>query len=161
MTIDYLATAAGIPVDLAVAVYETCEACGIIGSDGAVLDLELTRTHLDELFRSRNFDLEAQNWLFAEKKSRIFDVILRSRYRNVYGLLQDQITEDDYLGIVRNQILVDVQGSDVLYQIFTCNVLQREQGEEAPFLEFIQRVCSDSKGRGFKPGCGGFGYVFS
>lgn len=41
---------------------------------------------------------------------------------------------------VRNKILVDVQGEDLLYQIFTSNILQRKAGQEAPFLEFIQRV---------------------
>ena len=43
--------------------------------------------------------------------------------------------------IVRNQILLDVQGGDVLMQIFTACILQRGPGEEAPFLEFIQRLC--------------------
>ncbi len=32
----------------------------------------------------------------------------------------------------------------------------RNQGEQAPFLEFIQRVC-DKKAIEIKPGCGGFG----
>lgn len=40
-------------------------------------------------------------------------------------------------------------------------MLQRHAGEEAPFLEFIQRVCSECKDEGgcakIKPGCGGFG----
>lgn len=31
-----------------------------------------------------------------------------------------------YLGIVRNKILIDLQGDDVLMQIFTSNVLQRQ-----------------------------------
>lgn len=66
------------------------------------------------------------------------------------------------MGIVRNEILVDVQGDDVLYQIFTSNILQRKPGEEAPFLEFIQRVCSECQIENecpvqIKPGCGGFG----
>jgi len=77
--------------------------------------------------------------------------------------------------IVRNQILVDVQGGDVLMQIFTQCILQRQPGEEAPFLEFIQRLCrapstsdsgnsgvtgnskSDSTAALIRPGCGGFG----
>ena len=45
------------------------------------------------------------------------------------------------MAIVRNQILVDVQGEDLLFQIFTSNVLQRDAGDEALFFEFIQRVC--------------------
>lgn len=37
-----------------------------------------------------------------------------------------------------------VQGEDLLLQIFTSSILQRQAGEEAPFLEFIQplgRAC--------------------
>jgi len=57
---------------------------------------------------------------------------------------------------------IDLQGEDLLYQIFTSNILQRNPGDEAPFLEFIQRVCSvctDEAGcaQKVKPGCGGFG----
>jgi hypothetical protein len=48
--------------------------------------------------------------------------------------------------IVRNKILIDVQGEDVLMQIFTGLVMQREAGREAPFLEFIQRLCADGGG---------------
>ena len=65
--------------------------------------------------------------------------------------------------IVRNKVLVDIQGGDLLYQIFTSNILQRKAGEEAPFLEFIQRVCliekknEDGSCKPIKPGCGGFG----
>jgi hypothetical protein len=62
--------------------------------------------------------------------------------------------------IVRNQILVDVQGDDVLMQIFTQCVLQRQPGQEAPFLEFIQRLChapTSSSAALIRPGCGGFG----
>jgi hypothetical protein len=75
---------------------------------------------------------------------------------------KDHLSEESYVAIVRNQILVDVQGEDLLFQIFTCNVLQRDAGDEAPFFEFIQRVCSERAGpdgrpRRVKPGCGGFG----
>lgn len=52
-----------------------------------------------------------------------------------------------------------MQGEDLLLQIFTNSVLQRQAGEEAPFLEFIQRVCSektDASGerKAMKAGCG-------
>ena len=73
-----------------------------------------------------------------------------------------------YLQIVRNQVLVDIQAGDVLLQIFTCKILQEEGWHEAPFLEFIQRVCSQCRDgacssvegapvKPIKPGCGGFG----
>ena len=56
---------------------------------------------------------------------------------------------------------VDVQGDDVLMQIFTSTVLQKKPGTEAPFLEFIQRLCAAPKPGGassqIRPGCGGFG----
>ena len=53
-------------------------------------------------------------------------------------------------------------------QIFTSAVLQRTPGTEAPFLEFIERVCAQCQGGGgddacavapvpVRPGCGGFG----
>jgi len=94
------------------------------------------------------------------------------------------LDEATLLSVVRNKILVDVQGGDVLLQIFTQPVLQRQSGQEAPFLEFIQRVCGkinnesapdssglatmpatvtqiEARGSGFPPayraGCGGFG----
>jgi hypothetical protein len=75
---------------------------------------------------------------------------------------KDHLSEETYVSIVRNQILVDVQGEDLLFQIFTTNILQRKSGDEAPFFEFIQRVCSECIGpdgcpRKVKPGCGGFG----
>ena len=64
-----------------------------------------------------------------------------------------------YLGLLSSFFF---QGEDLLFQIFTSNILQRKCGEEAPFLEFIQRVCSECVGpdgcpRKLKPGCGGFG----
>ena len=88
--------------------------------------------------------------------------VKRGRYNNMHTLLGDNLTESQYLQIVRNQILVDLQAGDILYQIFTSCVLQREPGVEAPFLEFIQRVCSaklgaDGKPTPVRPGCGGFG----
>lgn len=91
---------------------------------------------------------------YAAKRAGVLAVIFRSRFKNLYTLLRDNVSEEQYLGIVRNKILVDIQGEDLLYQIFTANILQRNAGEEAPFFEFIQRVCSECV---IKPGCGGFG----
>jgi hypothetical protein len=56
----------------------------------------------------------------------------------------------------------DNQGEDLLFQIFTSNILQEKSGDESPFFEFIQRVCSHCIGadgcpKKPKPGCGGFG----
>ena len=57
---------------------------------------------------------------------------------------------------------MDVQTDDLLFQIFTSNILQRKPLDESPFFEFIQRVCSECTGpdgcpKKVKPGCGGFG----
>eukprot|EP01061_Rhynchopus_euleeides_P002858 TRINITY_DN121_c1_g1_i1.p1 TRINITY_DN121_c1_g1~~TRINITY_DN121_c1_g1_i1.p1 ORF type:complete len:690 (+),score=334.50 TRINITY_DN121_c1_g1_i1:54-2072(+) len=94
---------------------------------------------------------------FDAKIDTIVALVLRSRYENIYSLLRDLIHEDEYLRIVENQVLVDIQGNDILYQIFTSNILQKNAGEESPFLEFIQRVCASHTGKKIRPGCGGFG----
>ena len=130
-----------------------------VALDGAV-DLDLSEKDIGQ----RLDNLVDVNHLseYHEKKPEILKTIMRSRYKNLYSLLKEHLSEDTYLGIVSNQILVDVQGDDLLFQIFTSNVLQREAGQEAPFFEFIQRVCSECKDEDgcpleIKPGCGGFG----
>ena len=100
--------------------------------------------------------------LFTANEQHIVKVMKTARYNNLETLLGEHLGDDTLLRIVQNKILVDIQGQDILYQIFTGNVMQRVTGEESPFLEFIQRVCSekpgpDGKPRPLKPGCGGFG----
>merc|ERR1712113_917190 len=119
-----------------------------MGSD--IIDLEVTCE-------------QVKNALPSGTAASIAEAIMRARYSNLYFLLRDHLSEETYMKIVRNNILVDVQGEDLLMQIFTSTILQRVPGEEAPFLEFIQRVCSERKDpatgklRPMKPGCGGFG----
>ena len=108
-------------------VLDTCEVKGII-SDGAI-DIDLTRTQLCEHLDS-NSELTSLDE-YNEKKDRILDFILRSRYINLYKLLGNRLESDVYMAIVRNQILVDLQGEDLLFQIFTSNILQRTAGDEA------------------------------
>jgi hypothetical protein len=147
----------------AIGVLSACTMENVTASDGAV-DLTLTRDSiaqsLDNVITRKKVCFDA----YRTHKNAILNTILFSRYRNLHSLLQNQVSEETYVGIVSNQILVDVQGEDLLYQIFTCNILQRNAGEEAPFFEFIQRVCSECKDENgcpvkVKPGCGGFGYV--
>lgn len=84
--------------------------------------------------------------------------VMRARYGNLYAMLRDHFTEEEYLQIARNNILVDIQGEDILLQIFTQKVLQAEANHEAPFWEFIQRSCKQKGDKlAFRPGCGGFG----
>ena len=128
-----------------------------VAADGA-LNLDVSKDEIDAALISslqpQGIKNDAMFQEYATRKEFILQTILRSRYINLYKLLLNRLSEDSYLKIVRNKILVDVQGNDLLFQIFTCNILQRNSGEEAPFLEFIQRSCSADK---FTSGCGGFG----
>lgn len=150
-----------VPLELAESVLDACQSAQITEVDGAV-DLNLEASQIDEQLSSVMQGTDDSEHYLKHKNS-VVDVILKSRYINLHSLLKDHISESSYLGIVRNRILVDVQGEDLLYQIFTSNILQREAGEESPFLEFIQRVCSECKDKDtgcpvdIKPGCGGFG----
>ena len=141
------------------AIWSALETSKAIGSEGDV-DLNINKENIDELLTKNltGSDLEA----YQQRRGEVQDAILASRYKNLYSLLRDNLSEEKYLGIVRNQVLVDIQGDDLLYQIFTCKVVHREATHEAPFFEFIERVCServDEKGQPVKlrSGCGGFG----
>jgi len=158
LTAKLLKDSVDLSDDCANAVMECCEASGFMSLEGGI-DLQLTPEqlcgHLDD---SLDEDIQKE---FEANKDLVLDTILRSRYINLYVLLGDLLSTETYLSIVRNQILVDVQGNDLLFQIFTSNVLQRKVGDESPFLEFIQRVCADCTDDGcplgMKAGCGGFG----
>lgn len=157
----------GIVGDASDSVSETCArdmmrvlvSTKVLTKDGAV-SLDTAEAELDALLEN---GLDGASLKEYQGRSKgVLGVILRSRYTNLYSLLRHHVSEDTYLGIVRNQILVDIQGEDLLYQIFTAQILQRQPGEEAPFFEFIQRVCSeciDAQGcqQKVRPGCGGFG----
>ena len=140
-------------------VMDVCHKNGIVTSDGAV-NLDLSRKDVVNLL-DNNIPAMHQ-YEYIASKGTVVDTILQSRYINLYALLHDHLSEESYLQIVRNQILIDVQGDDLLMQIFTSNILQRRVGDEAPFFEFIQRVCSECRDEDgcpatIKPGCGGFG----
>jgi hypothetical protein len=141
---------------------------GLMTPDGAV-DLDLSFADVKLCLTSDK--IEAFTLSMNENQvDHAVRVILQSRYKNVQNLLGNHLTAEEFMGIVRNRILVDVQGTDLLFQIFTCNILQRDSSEEAPFLEFIQRGCGSGVGNSDsdssattttavapKPGCGGFG----
>jgi hypothetical protein len=145
--------------DCARAVLEICSEQGLTLADFS-LDLCVPRSKVKEVLGA-NIPASCSEE-YRNNESFILDTIMRSRYVNLYYLLRDHLSEESYVSIVRNQILVDVQGEDLLFQIFTSNILQRNPGEAAPFFEFIQRVCSECMGpdgcpKELKPGCGGFG----
>jgi len=129
-------------------------AAGLCDGTGAV-DLEADDDAITSALRPTS--------CFAVKGGLALRIVRRSRFVNLWKLLRDQLEEEEYLTIVRNRILIDVQGEDVLMQIFTSVVLQRTPGTEAPFLEFIERVCARCREGAegcpmpVRPGCGGFG----
>jgi len=149
LTPKWLSGSAGIDLATAERVVGAVTAAGIADGTGAVA-LDAAR---EKVAAALPKDVDTS----------VAEHVLRARYSNMYALLRDQVGEATYMKIVRNNILVDVQGEDLLFQIFTDKVLQRAPGEEAPFLEFIQRVCSEKadpvsgQPRPMKPGCGGFG----
>jgi hypothetical protein len=133
------------------AVVDCLEQSMLMSKEGAV-HLDLESDMLGLALDSHSSLVTRDEYL--RNRDGIVTAVLKSRYRNLYKLLGEQVSEENYLAIVRNQILVDIQGGDLLYQIFTSNILQKNAGEEAPFFEYIQRVCSKDV---VKPGCGGFG----
>jgi 4-hydroxyphenylpyruvate dioxygenase-like putative hemolysin len=149
----------GISMECADALMLACFESGVTTVDGAV-DLSLSP---EDMATKLEASIPADHLgAFQANQGAILDAVSKSIYKNLHSLLKEHVSVATYMGIVKNQILVDVQGEDLLYQIFTANILQRNMGEEAPFFEFIQRVCSeccDENGCPLKvkPGCGGFG----
>ena len=52
------------------------------------------------------------------------------------------------MAIVRNKILVDTQGRDILMQIFIARILFHDMKDEAPFFEYISQVCDSTSADG-------------
>ena len=149
----------GLTEEEAIEVISALRAAGLVDSAGA-LSLGADAAALDAALLTG----APAYWADAPAGTRamVHAVLRRSCFVNLWKLMGDQLTEETYLSIVRNKILIDVQGEDVLMQIFTNVVLQREAGTEAPFLEFIQRVCAcgadgEPTCEAIRPGCGGFG----
>lgn len=84
------------------------EDSGTVAPDGAV-HLDATRESVAEIL-DKEFGEDA---IYQDKKDEIIDAILESRYKNLYSLLGENVSEDTYMGIVRNKILCDVQGGDM------------------------------------------------
>lgn len=149
-------TKAGLSEKLAGALFEGLQKAGLMSSMGIINDLHIKDAQIDAVTLEGALGKELK-----EKQDTVRTIVKRARFSNLYGLLRDQIPEEKYLQIVENMVLVDIQGQDILYQIFTSNILQRKTGDEAPFLEFIERVCAECReGEScapIKPGCGGFG----
>jgi hypothetical protein len=173
-----------LSLECAHAIFDICALDGSILLDDSSVNLDLSGSTIQAILDS-NVSAEHKEE-YMEHRKEVVDTILHSRYCNMYNLLkvrdsytlymcislacqslnsfivQNHLSEQSYVAIVRNQILVDVQTDDLLFQIFTSNILQRKPQDESPFFEFIQRVCSECLGpdgcpKKVKPGCGGFG----
>lgn len=99
----------GISDECARSILEACIKGDVTSKDGAV-DLELTREDVDDRLQK----CMAQEYMeeFQNQRESILDAVLQSRYSNLYSLLRHHVSEETYLGIVRNKILVDVQVRD-------------------------------------------------
>lgn len=156
LTLSDISEVVGGCEEQAAAVLGALTADGLVDEAG-IVTLDLAPGSVEHSIRSARLPTLSESAVLAAAR-----VVERARYCNLYSLLRDHLNEEQYIEVVRNQILVDIQGEDCLYQIFTAPVLNAAPGEEAPFLEFIQRVCSNKCGPDgcalpVKPGCGGFG----
>ncbi|KAL3911043.1 MAG: hypothetical protein SGILL_007441, partial [Bacillariaceae sp.] len=160
LSVTYLIQSTGVSNQLAEGVMDACCRNKIATSDGAV-DLGLSKDSLLFILDER-FAEDPLNAEYDQSRESIAKAILTSRYCNLHSLLKNHVSETTYLDLVKNKILCDVQDRDVLYQIFTCKIMCQEPADEAPFFEFIQRVCSECESEHdcpvkVKAGCGGFG----
>ena len=131
----------GVSVE-AIEVIAALRAAGHVDAAGA-MSLEADEATLDTALAA----VAAYRDAPAARRGMVQRVLRRSCYVNIWKVMGSQLDEATYMSIVRNKILVDVQGEDVLMQIFTSVVLQRTPGAEAPFLEFIERVCAQCRPR--------------
>jgi hypothetical protein len=90
-------------------ILEACIKSGVTSKDGAV-GLELSRQDISDRLGKHMTGERAK--AVDSQMDAVVDTILFSRYANLYSLLRHHVTEETYLGIVRNQILVDVQVRD-------------------------------------------------
>eukprot|EP00592_Proboscia_alata_P018325 CAMPEP_0194411556 /NCGR_PEP_ID=MMETSP0176-20130528/9772_1 /TAXON_ID=216777 /ORGANISM="Proboscia alata, Strain PI-D3" /LENGTH=796 /DNA_ID=CAMNT_0039213629 /DNA_START=421 /DNA_END=2811 /DNA_ORIENTATION=+ len=132
---------------VAQAIMDACITSGIATSEGAVSlqlqpkDVEIA---LDPILLSLVPETNSVVEAYRSNKESIIHTILHSRYINLHNLLGNTLSPEQFVAVVQNRILVDVQGQDLLFQIFTGNILQEQTEHESPFLEFIQRVCACS-----------------
>ena len=147
-----------IPADQATVLLTALTEEGVLNKYG-----ELSLNYVELLGQSETFkgklSPELVGHFFEENdslKENALTGLGKTIYFNLYRVLKDTISHEKYLGVVENKILLDIQGDDVLFQIFTSEILKEDPGQQCSFLEFIQRVC-DPKQTTVKGGCGGFG----
>ncbi len=92
--------------ECAAAIFDICISEQILHADFSV-DVALSRKDIANILDTKVPSLHMEE--YSSKKEDVVSTILHSRYVNLYNLLRDHLTEESYLGIVKNQILVDVQ----------------------------------------------------
>lgn len=110
LTTEELVESAGIPETFAQSIMTNFEEREVVAMDGAV-SLDLDKGQISDILDEVAVDCDKD--LYDSKRDAILKVVLKSRYKNLHALLRDNVSEETYLGIVRNQILCDVQGEDM------------------------------------------------
>jgi len=73
--------------------------------DAGIVNLDLEPGSVADSIRSANLPGVSEGVVLAAAQ-----VVERARYSNLYSLLRDHLNEEQYIEVVRNQILVDIQG---------------------------------------------------
>jgi hypothetical protein len=94
-------------------VVSALRAAGLVDGAGA-LSLDADAAELEDALADGSPAYAAAS---APTREMVQAVLRRSRYVNLWPLLGEQLDEGEYLRLVRNQILIDVQGEDVLMQV--------------------------------------------
>ena len=79
--------------------------CAGLVDDAGIVKLDLAVGSVASSIRSANLPGLSESMLLAATQ-----VVERARYSNLYSLLRDHLNEEQYIEVVRNQILVDIQG---------------------------------------------------
>merc|ERR1711907_397549 len=96
--------------------------------DAGIVNLDLAPDSVADSIRSANIPGLSENGVLAAAQ-----VVHRARYSNLYSLLRDHLNEEQYIEVVRNQILVDIQGEDCLSDFHsTCTQCSTRRGGPFP-----------------------------
>ena len=103
LTTQTLVKKGGVSEGLAKAVFDALVAAGNLTLVG-IIDMDIQPAQVEALVLPAEHQAE-----FKEKVAVISMLVLRSRYENIFALLRDLISDEEYVRIVRHQVLVDIQ----------------------------------------------------
>lgn len=110
LTTAHLVESTGIPEKVAKSILALFEEQEVVATDGAV-NLDMNRDAIAQILDAGI--AATHRSIYESKRHEILDAVIDSCYKNLYSLLRDDVSEETYLGIVRNEILCDVQGEDM------------------------------------------------